>query len=67
MQRIEAEKIISGYDKDWFNIRIEDSMFGDGSHSISFEVLFDSYNEAEKVAEAIQVILTGKKQKICKE
>lgn len=53
----EAKKILTQYDKSWFQYELEDSMFGDGSHSIHFNTLYDSKSEAKKVAEAIKALI----------
>jgi hypothetical protein len=57
----EAVEILNQYPDDWFEYELEDAQFGDGSHSIHFNTLFDSKNEAEKVAEAIKILILSQR------
>jgi len=57
----EAVEILNQYPDDWFEYELEDAQFGDGSYSINFNTLFDSKNEAKKVAEAIKTLILSQR------
>jgi hypothetical protein len=47
----EAKQLLNKYD---VGFDIEDSSFGDGSHTVQFNIVFDSKDEATEFVEAIK-------------
>lgn len=50
----EAKKLLNEYD---IGFDIEDAMFGDGSHTVQFNIVFDSKAEANEFVEAIKLLI----------
>lgn len=50
----EAKKLLSEYD---IGFDIEDASFGDGSHTVQFNIVFDSKTEATEFVEAVKLLI----------